>query len=48
MFGPTKRQWFIAAALFVLMALTALPARAALDPALVARLDAWMAGARAN
>ena len=35
MFGSTKRQWFIAAVLCVLTALTALPARAALDPALV-------------
>ena len=35
MFGPTKRQWCIAAALCVLMGLAALPARAALDPALV-------------
>ena len=36
MFGPTKRQWFLAAVLCVLAALTALPARAAaLEPALV-------------
>jgi len=35
MFGPTKRQWCIAAVLCVLTALAALPARAALDPALV-------------
>ena len=36
MFGPTRRQWFLAAVLCVLAALTALPARAAaLEPALV-------------
>ena len=35
MLGPTKRHWFLAAVLCVLMALAALPARAALDPALV-------------
>ena len=39
MFRPTKRQWILAAVLCVLMALTALPARAALDPALVQKLQ---------
>lgn len=35
MFGPTKRKWILAAVLCLLAALTALPARAGLDPALV-------------
>ncbi len=35
MFGPKKRPWLLAALLCLLTALAALPARAALDPALV-------------